>query len=117
MAREKAAMNAHFNAAEHANFIAAKAIAIATAYLDGRSDGPLLGRNACHLNGELMATAGDVDANRILEPVRLLVRVMSNAAISEDEARRDLWELLMGGLVELVRHESTELRKSGAQRS
>ncbi len=106
-----------FNAAEHANFIAAKAIAHATAYLDGRNDARQLGGNADQVQCELLTTATDIDANRILDPVRMLLVAMSRASLAEGESRQDRWQQVMGALVELVRHESTELRRSGAQRS
>lgn len=109
--------NAGFTAAEHVNFIAAKAIAHATAYLDGRNDAVQLGRNADQVQCELLGTMPEPEANRIVDPVRMLLVAMSRASLAEGDDRQDRWQQVMGALVELVRHESTELRRSGAQRS
>lgn len=102
---------------ESANFIAAKAVAHATAYLDGRNDAALLARNADDMQCELIVASSEGNANRILDPTRLLVVAMSRTAIAQGEARQDRWQSVMGALVELVRHESHELRRTGAQRS
>lgn len=106
----------NFTPAEAANFLAAKAVAHATAFLNDRNNADELARNAYGIQIELLA-ASDASANVILDPVRLLNVAMLGTAISSGPARRDRWMQVMSALVELVRHESTELRKSGAQRS
>lgn len=107
-----------FTAPEHANFLGAKAVALATSYLDGRNDGAQLARDADGMQCELIAAISDPQANRILDPTRMLLVAMARTAMAHGEgARQDRWQLVMGALVELVRHESTELRRTKAQRS
>ena len=110
-------MHSRFSPAEHANFVAAKVVAQATAYLDGRNDLADLARNAQSLMIELVPCSDDRDAKSMLDLARLLVIAMIGTAGAKSEARLDRWQQVMGALVELVRHESHELRKSGAQRS
>jgi hypothetical protein len=108
---------ANFTPAEHANFVAAKVVALATAFLDGRNDAAELRRNAQSLMCEIVAVSDDAPARAILDPTRLLVIAMAGTAAASGEARQDRWQHLMGALVELVRFESHELRRSGVQRS
>lgn len=110
-------MQSNFTPAEHANFLAGKVIAYATAYLDGRNDAAVLGGNARAAMLELVVATDDPTAKAILDPSRLLVIAMLNTSAAEGEARQDRWQQVMGALVEMVRHESRELKKSGAQRS
>lgn len=107
----------HFMPAEHANFLAAKVVAHATAFLDGRNDAAELGRNAKAMQIELMIGTDDPASRAVLDPARLLVVAMMGASYAHGEPRQDRWQHVMGALVELVRHESTELRRTGAQRS
>lgn len=107
----------NFTPAEHANFLAAKVIAYATAYLDGRNDAAALGISARSAMLELVVATDDPTAKAILDPARLLAVAMLNTSAAEGEARQDRWMQVMGALVEMVRHESRELKKSGAQRS
>jgi len=102
---------------EHANFIAAKVVSHAMAYIDGRNDRALLGRNAESVMIELIACSDDPDAKTILDPARLLVIAMIGTAGADDEARRMRWCDVMVALIHMVRQESHELRRSGAQRS
>lgn len=110
-------MNANFTPAEHANFVAAKVVSHATAFLTGRHDAGELGRNARSVMCELIPVTDDLAAKAILAPARLCVVAMLGTAAADSEDRRDRWSMVMGALVELVRHESQELRKTGAQRS
>ncbi|ODM71718.1 hypothetical protein [Bradyrhizobium elkanii] len=110
-------MHSSFSAAEHANFIAAKVVSHATAYLDGRNDLADLARNAASVMIELVACSDDREARSILDPARLLTIAMIGTAGAASDARLDRWQQVMGALVELVRHESHELRRSGVQRS
>jgi hypothetical protein len=66
---------------------------------------------------EVMAAIDDPDAKKILDPVRLLIVSMMGTAYALGDERQDRWQQVMGALVELVRHESTELKRTGAQRS
>lgn len=111
---------AKFTPPELANFLAAKAVSHATAFLDGRNEARELAGNARSLEFELMASFAGVSDYRvtaILDPTRMLVFAMLRTAEAEGEARQDRWQHVMGAMVELVRLESTALRESGAQRS
>ena len=94
---------------DRANLLAGKAVAHATAYLDGRHDAAKLAQNASALQVEMLSI-DDGEANIILGPVKLLNVAMACTAIAPTEARQDKWQQVMGSLVELVRHESRELR-------
>lgn len=102
--------DAHLNAAELANFVAARAVAHATAFLDGRTDMAELARNGCSVQLELLALPGDGEERAILDAARLLVIAMMGSARCGDEPRRARWRQVMGALVELVLHESLALR-------
>ena len=110
-------MHANFSPVEHANFISAKVVAHATAYLDGRNDADTLYITARSVFCELIAVGEDLRAKAILDATRLLTVAMLNASSTKDAARLDRWQQVMGALVELVRMESAELKRSGAQRS
>jgi hypothetical protein len=110
-------MHARFSPAEHANFIASKVVGYATAHLDGRHDQAELSRNARSVMIELIACADDPDAKAILDPARLLTIAMLNAAAAQGEVRLDRWQHIMGALVDMVKLESHELRRTGAQRA
>ncbi len=110
-------MHTNFTPAEHANFIAAKVIAYATAFLEGRHDIITLGRNSRSAQMEVMAAIDEPAAKAILDPVRLLIVSMMGTAYALGDERQDRWSQVMGALVELVRHESSELKRTGAQRS
>lgn len=103
-------MHANFTPAEHANFLAAKTVAHATAYLSGLNDSGQLGHNARSVGLELIVAPDDPAAKRILDAARLLMHAMIGAAASSDPVREDRWQQVMGALVELVRHESLQLR-------
>lgn len=105
---------------EQANFLAARTIAYATAFLDGRNGAEELARHADAVQCEIMtawSAQTNIAVNAILDPVRLLVVAMRCAAVAIGEVRQDRWQAAMGSLVELVRNEANELRNSGAQRS
>jgi hypothetical protein len=109
------APRATFTPAEQANLLAGKAVAHATAYLGGLHDAATLGRNARSLQYEILGAGEDLQAKAILDASRLLVVAMLGAAAAIGEVRQDRWQHLMGALVELVRHESIELRTCGGQ--
>lgn len=100
----------NFTPAEHANFIAGKVVAYATAFLDGRNDAAELGRNARAVQIELMTGIDDVTAKPMLDSARLLVVAMMGTSYAHGDQRQDRWQMVMGALVELVRHESLALR-------
>ncbi|MES5483617.1 hypothetical protein QMZ05_12735 [Bradyrhizobium sp. INPA03-11B] len=107
-----------FTATEHANFIAGKVVAYATAYLDGRHDLADLARNAASVMIDLLlCSTDDREAKAILDPARLLASAMIGTACAASPARLERWQKAMGAMVELVKHVSTELRESGVQRS
>lgn len=79
-----------------------------------------MARHAGAIQTEMMicwAGVTDHHVNGILDPVRLLVVAMLRTALAQGETRQERWQHVMGALVDLVRHESIELRISGAQRS
>jgi hypothetical protein len=82
-------VHTNFTPAEHANFLAAKVVAYATAYLDGRDDANNLGRNAACVMCELLAAPDDAPARAILWAARMLAQTMSIAAAAEGIARQD----------------------------
>lgn len=110
-------MHADFSPVEHANFVAARVVGHATAYLDGRNDADTLYICARSVCCDLMMVSEDLRAKAILDATRLLTIAMLNASSTKDAARLDRWQQVMGSLVDLVKMESTDLRKSGAQRS
>jgi hypothetical protein len=93
----------------NASFLAAKVVAYATAYLDGRNDATELGRNAKTMQFELMTGTDDPPSRAVLDPARLLVVAMMGTSYAEGETRQDRWQHVMGALVELVRHEAAAL--------
>lgn len=103
----------YFSASDIAVFLAAKAVAHATGFLDGRIDAEQLGLKALQLNGELIAVTRDASTNGILDPVKMLATAMSNAATAKGDPLQDRWHHVMGQLVELIRHISSEMRQAG----
>lgn len=106
----------NFTPTEHANWLAARAVASATAYLDGRHGVDQLEKQALEIQIELLA-ASACQARSILDPVRLLNIAAMRTARTHGDARRDRWRQVLASLVDLVRHESNDLRRTGAQRS
>lgn len=105
------------SAAEHANFVAAKVVSYAEAYIAGRADRAELAQNAHSVMIELVACSDELAAKAILDPARLLVIAMIGVSGTDEQARRMRWSDVMIALVHMVRDESHELRRSGAQRS
>lgn len=105
-----------FTPAQHASFLAAKATAHATAFLNGRNDAALLALNARSVQYEILAAPDEPQAKAILDATRLLVVAMLGTASAIGEPRQDRWQHVMGALVELVRQEAISLNASGAQR-
>ena len=100
---------ANFSPADHANLLAAKVAAHASAFLDGRHDAARLAANSHAVFCELIAAPEDAGARAVLGPVRLLVVAMMGAASAQDEARLDRWMHVMAALIELVRQECRAL--------
>ncbi len=95
---------------EIASFLAAKAIAAATAFLDGRSDGAALGRAADQLIGEMLLV-NDPACNALADPTRLLVISMLHGAVASG-TRAQRWRAIMLAFVDLVRVEAGALRET-----
>jgi hypothetical protein len=95
---------------EIANFLAAKCVAVATSFLDGRSGAALLAREADGLCGELLVLGDHPDCNAIADPARLLVVTMMRTAIA-DGPRALRWRAIMAALVNLVRLEGMSMRR------
>jgi hypothetical protein len=103
-------VHSNFTPAEHASYLAGKAVAHATGFLDGRNDAVDLGRNARAMLIELIAAPDDAVAKPLLDVTRLLTVAMMGAAAADGEARQDRWMHVMAALVELARHENIALR-------
>ena len=114
MSDNRIGTNSDFAPADHANFVAAKVVAYATAFLDGRSDADTLYITARSVMTELMVVGEDTRAKGIIDAARLLTIAMLNASATKDIPRLDRWQQVMGALVELVRLECKNLREIGA---
>ena len=104
--------SADLTAPEIASYLAAKSIAAATAFLDGRSDGAALAKAADQLCGELLVVASEPACNAISDPTRMLVVAMMRGAVATG-LRAQRWRAIMIAFVDLVRAEATELRQAG----
>lgn len=100
---------AHLTRYEIASFLAGKAIAASTAFLQGRSDAEALARDADQLSGELLLIADDPACNAIADPTQLLVKVMMRSAIATGPLNQD-WCLIMLAFVGLLRRQVAEMR-------
>lgn len=115
-------MNQHLTRIEQANLSAGHAVAFATAYLDGRHTAAQLADNADRLFLDLLVIA-TAEISAFVVPVQLLAIAMMQTArrkIPEaliDDPRTERWHQVMAALVELVQHESRDLRQTGAHRS
>jgi hypothetical protein len=109
-------MQQHLTRAEQANLIAGHAVAYATAYLDGRHTAAQLADNADRLFLDLLVISTP-ETSTFLIPVQLLAITMMRTARNarelaiDCEARTERWQAVMGSLVDLVLHESRQLRK------
>jgi hypothetical protein len=104
----------HLTAPERASFLAGQAVAAATGYLDGRSDGAELARETERVFTKLQTIVlDDARSNAIADVVNLLMIAMMNTATSEG-ARADRWAAIMAAFVPLLRDESIELARDGA---
>ncbi|MGY3366136.1 hypothetical protein ACVWZL_003261 [Bradyrhizobium sp. GM2.4] len=120
-------MQQHLTRAEQANLIAGHAVAYATAYLDGRHTAQQLADNADRLFLDLLVIE-TAETSAFLVPVQLLAVTMMQTARqartspSGEEGRLDSqavaaydrldrWQSVMGSIVDLVCHESRQLKK------
>lgn len=110
-------MTQHLTRLEQANLLAGHAVSYATAYLDGRHDASRLADNADRLFLDLLVVETE-DTSGFLIPVQLLAIVMMRTAKQElrDESpgssvRQGRWQQVMGALVDLVMHDSRQLKK------
>lgn len=90
-----------------ATFLAGKAIAEATAFLQHRSDEARLARAADELCGELLAVERDPACNALSDPTRLLVTSMMRCSVSSGPLTQD-WCLVMLAFVGLLRRQLRE---------
>lgn len=99
-----------------ARFLAAKSIAAASAFIDGRSDAAQLARDADQLCGELMLVADDPDCSMLADTTGLLVASMMRSAVAVGP-RLLRWRAIMAALLDLVRLEATsqKWRRRGAR--
>jgi hypothetical protein len=103
---------------DQANLIAGHAVACATAFLGGRHDAAQLADHADRIFLDLLVVETS-ETSRFLIPVQLLVITMmqiakhargsDETAVSEDRSHR--WHKVMASLVELVCHESRQLKR------
>jgi hypothetical protein len=66
---------------------------------------------------ELIAAPDDPQAKAISIRRGMLIDRDDGRPQREGEARQDRWMHVMASVIELVRHESSELKRTGAQRS
>lgn len=104
-----------FTPPELANFLAAQAVASATRFIDGRGSGSELARDAARIFSQVELIGAEPRVNTILDPTRLLLTSMIHTSISTGP-RAERWADIMKAFVELLRLESTELARTGAQR-
>ena len=112
-------MSQHLTRFGQANLLAGHAVAYATAFLDGRHNAEQLADNADRLFIDMLVVETN-ETSTFLIPVQLLVITMMRAAkhareiaqttIRDERSAR--WEQVLGSLVELVCHDSNELRRS-----
>jgi hypothetical protein len=111
---------------DQANLLAGHAVTAATAFLDGRHTPEQLDSNSSAIWKQLIAfTDTSLEVNIILEPVRILAFTMASTA-RHAMARPDVadsmksavahirferWQHAMASVVELVMHESRQLKK------
>jgi len=100
---------------EVASFIAATAIAGATAFIDGRSDAAALAQAADKLQAKLMLAGEDPATSGVLVPTAMLVKCMSYTAIATGP-RLLRWRAIMSAFVDLVRTENAAMRGEPAAR-
>jgi hypothetical protein len=108
-------LHENFTTPELANFLAAQAVAAATSFLEGRSDGARLGQEANRVLLELQIIGHDPACNAIADPTKLLVIAMMRTSIATGRRARR-WAAVMDAFVSMLREESSELANSGAQR-
>lgn len=101
--------SAELSPQEVASFLAVKAIAGATAFIDGRSDAAALARASDQLIVELLLAGDDPATNGVLAPTRLLAVCMMRAAIAAGP-RQLRWRAIMSAFVDLVRTENAAMR-------
>lgn len=109
---------------DQANLVAGHAVSYATAFLDGRHTAAQLGDNADRLFLDLLVVEAP-ETSSFLIPVQLLaitmMRIAKHAresvtprqlyATSPWQERMERWRQVLASLVELVCHESRQMRK------
>lgn len=105
----------HLTAPQALSLLAGHAVAAATDYLDGRSDGAELASATEHVFNNLGSTEpDDARTSAIADTVNLLLIAMMNTATSEG-TRAQRWAVIMAAFIPLLRDESIELATAGAQ--
>ena len=106
--------DAHLSSFAEASLLAGHAVACATAFLDGRHSAWSLGQNAEQLHKQLGETHRDAESNELLDPVTVIVAVMSHTAKAclpdsgVPDERRERWMFLMASLVDMIREISAK---------
>lgn len=99
---------------DQANLLAGHAVSFATAFLDGRHDASRLADNADRLFLDLLIIESS-EISSFLIPVQLLAMVMMRTArqalATGVTPRLERWQQVMGSLVDLVCHESRQIKK------
>jgi hypothetical protein len=116
----------HLAPIDYASLLAGHAVSAAAAFLDGRHTAEQLAANTSALWMQVIVfDASSLEINLILEPVRLLLFTMLSTArhargrpdVAESipsavaHIRFEKWQHAMASLVELVQHESRQLKK------
>ena len=113
---ERSAERVHLTAPERANFLIAQAVAAATDYLDGRSNGAELFAESQRVFAEFeRVTLDDARHNAIADIADMLEKAMMYTATSEGELLHHRWAAAMQALVQLLRRASTVLATAGAE--
>lgn len=105
----------HFTKPELANFLAAHAVAAATAFTRGGGTAEQLARDSDLIAAQLELASDDPRCNDIVDATQLLLKAMIHTAVSTG-ARAERWTDIMNAFAGLLRLESTELARTGAQR-
>jgi hypothetical protein len=105
----------HFTKPELANFLAAQAVAAATSFSEGRASARQLANEGARIASQLELVGPDPRCNAIVGATQLLLKAMIHTAVATG-VRAERWTDIMNAFASLLRLESTELARSGAQR-
>jgi hypothetical protein len=105
----------HFTKPELANFLAAQAVAAATSFSEGRASARQLAIEGERIATQLDLVGRDQRCTAIVDATQLLLKAMIHTAVSTGQ-RAERWTDIMNAFAGLLRLESTELARTGAQR-